>query len=280
MGTYLSSPDRRRERENGINFWTSSMRGWRVSMEDQHIADPDFGEDMALYAVFDGHGGPKVSEFCQRNFGRVLKSQPAFVQGRYEAALEGAFLEVDRLLTQSPQNVFSFQSGCTTLVVLRVGRRLYVANAGDSRCLIFRSDGQILQMNIEHKPYLPEEFARISNAGGLVVNGRINENLNLSRAIGDLDYKRNETLPPEQQMISALPEVVVKDLEPEDEFMLLGCDGVYEVLTDVSLREVVYENMTQSNGDAALDEIFDRTLSAAQTSFSGKDNMSAILVKL
>ena len=49
-------------------------------------------------------------------------------------------------------------------------------------------------MNLEHKPTLSMELKRITNAGGFVVNGRVNENLNLSRALGDLWYKMNKEL--------------------------------------------------------------------------------------
>lgn len=49
-------------------------------------------------------------------------------------------------------------------------------------------------MNQEHKPEDEEEYNRIMNAGCFVVNKRINETLNLSRALGDLIFKRNKEL--------------------------------------------------------------------------------------
>jgi serine/threonine protein phosphatase PrpC len=46
------------------------MQGWRHSMEDAHICNPEFDKNTgaALYAIFDGHGGIEVAIFCERNF--------------------------------------------------------------------------------------------------------------------------------------------------------------------------------------------------------------------
>lgn len=49
-------------------------------------------------------------------------------------------------------------------------------------------------MSVDHKPDLPEESARIKKAGGTISDGRVNGNLNLSRALGDLEYKTNKNL--------------------------------------------------------------------------------------
>jgi len=62
--------------------------------------------------------------------------------------------------------------------------QLYVANAGDSRCVLCR-DGKAVNMSDDHKPEDPEEQDRIVKAGGRVTcDGRVNGGLNLSRAIG------------------------------------------------------------------------------------------------
>ena len=61
---------------------------------------------------------------------------------------------------------------------------LYVANAGDSRCVVCR-DGEAIEMSFDHKPEDEPEMNRIVKAGGKVTpDGRVNGGLNLSRAIG------------------------------------------------------------------------------------------------
>ena len=71
-------------------------------------------------------------------------------------------------------------------------------------------------MSIDHKPDMPEEKARIEKAGGFVSEGRVNGNLNLSRALGDLEYKSDKKLNEEEQLIIAVPEVKSIELGPGD----------------------------------------------------------------
>lgn len=88
-------------------------------------------------------------------------------------------------------------AGTTAVVAVISGDKLICANAGDSRCVLGRG-GSAVDMSIDHKPDMEEERARIYNAGAVIVEGRVNGNINLSRSIGDLEYKENPNLPPEQ----------------------------------------------------------------------------------
>lgn len=272
-------------------FWKSEMQGWRITMEDSFVADLTYAEDSSLFCIFDGHGGDEVARFCASHFPVEFKLNKQFASKNYKSALTETFLKMDEMLQTENgiKELLSFQknrtnnrvySGCTALVIFITGGLLYVANAGDSRCLLFRKNGDIYVMNEEHKPGNSEEGARISKAGGIVLNGRINEILNLSRALGDLEYKQNFLLPPEDQIISGVPDVVVKNIDSDDLFMLIGCDGVYERLSDMNLRNIVLDGW--ENGfemQDVLDSILDQTCSPDFNQLSGGyDNMSAILV--
>lgn len=86
------------------------------------------------------------------------------------------------------------QAGCTAVVALLQRDMLFVANAGDSRAVISRSN-KAVALSYDHKPAQVSERERIVAAGGFLseIGGvcRVNGNLNLSRAIGDLRYKMN-----------------------------------------------------------------------------------------
>lgn len=69
------------------------------------------------------------------------------------------------------------------------------------------------------------EKARICAAGGFVDFGRVNGNLALSRAIGDFEFKKSADLSPEQQIVTAFPDVVSHNISDDDEFLVIACDG-------------------------------------------------------
>lgn len=84
-------------------------------------------------------------------------------------------------------------TGCTACVVLITENEIYCANAGDSRCVVSK-DGRAIEMSVDHKPEMPSEKARIERAGGFVEDNRVKGILNLSRSLGDLEYKLEENI--------------------------------------------------------------------------------------
>ena len=61
--------------------------------------------------------------------------------------------------------------------------------------------------------------------------GRVNGRLALSRALGDFEYKQNDLLPKHQQAVTAFPDVRVEPITIDTQFVLLACDGVWDVVT-------------------------------------------------
>ena len=117
--------------------------------------------------------------------------------------------------------------GCTANVALIAGNKITVANTGDSRSVLSRN-GKVIELSKDHKPEDPSELSRIEAAGAKVEKGRINSHLNLSRCLGDLHYKRNKDLPPNRQAVIAEPDIRSEELCKDDEFLFIGCDGVWE----------------------------------------------------
>ena len=92
------------------------------------------------------------------------------------------------------------------------------------------ANGKAKDLSIDHKPDLPTEKRRVERAGAIVEEGRVNGVIAISRAIGDWEYK-NEKFNPEDNAVSAYPEVTVETLKPEHDFMILACDGIWDCLT-------------------------------------------------
>jgi protein phosphatase 1G len=173
-------------------------------------------------------------------------------------------------------------SGCTAVVAMLRGKDLYVANAGDSRCVVCRA-GKAFDMSADHKPEDELEKERINKAGGRVTNdGRVNGGLNLSRALGDHVYKRNEKLPPQEQMITALPDIRSISLNEEDEFMVLACDGIWNSMSSQDVVNFVKERLDAgiSKLSSISEEMFEFCLAPDTTGDgTGCDNMTCIVIR-
>ena len=156
----------------------------------------------------------------------------------------------------------AMMTGCTASVCVidEENKKIWFANAGDSRSVICKN-GIAYPMSIDHKPDLEVEKNRIYKADGFVNEGRVKGNLNLSRSLGDMEYKQNTKLGPEDQMITANPDIVCENLTPDVDFIILACDGVWDCLTNQEICDIVSERFKKEpNGriSKVIEEIFDR----------------------
>jgi protein phosphatase 1G len=179
------------------------------------------------------------------------------------------------------------QAGCTALVAVVSGTDVWVANAGDSRAVLCTAAGAAVALSSDHKPGEPGEAARIRAAGGFVaaVGGvaRVNGSLALSRAIGDLAFKDPAHSPP-AQVITAEPDVRHFSLSEGDAFLLLACDGVWDVLGNQEAVDVARRALEGEAGSpaAAAEALLDACLSPDPrlSRGAGCDNMTAAVVVL
>ena len=136
--------------------------------------------------------------------------------------------------------------GCTSNVVYidKSKKKIFVANAGDSRCVMGKN-GKAVEMSIDHKPESQTEIDRITKSGSTISEGRVDGNLNLTRSLGDLKYKQREHLKPEEQAITANPDTYEFELEKGVDFILMGCDGIWEKKSNEEAVEWTYEQISK-----------------------------------
>lgn len=170
-------------------------------------------------------------------------------------------------------------SGCTATTAIVTNDRIYVANSGDSRTII-GVKGIAKPLSFDHKPQNEGERARIVAAGGFVESDRVNGNLALSRAIGDFDFKRSVTRPPEEQIVTAFPDVMEHQISPDDEFLVLACDGIWDCMHSQTVIEFVRRGIADKQKLAYICEnIMDHCLApASDMSGIGCDNMTILIV--
>jgi len=187
-------------------------------------------------------------------------------------------------------------AGCTAVCVVITDTYVVCANAGDSRAVLSRA-GRSVALSRDHKPNDRSERRRIMAAGGTIkeittagrdgrssrTQYRVNGDLNLSRAIGDLRHKTRSDLRPEQQVICATPDVYFEVREPDDEFLVLACDGVWDVRTNTQVCDEVREGLRAGRTlkeitEALLDGCISHDPKATQG--LGADNMTIVVAKM
>jgi len=137
------------------------------------------------------------------------------------------------------------------------------------------------------------ERARIESAGGRVVHQlvgshvlhRVNGDLSLSRSIGDLRYKKNAWLAPEEQIICSTPDIRTFRRRPNDEFMVIACDGVWDVLSSQEVVDCIRPQVGGLLGGSVkpsqvAESLLDKCLSPnpQQANGIGGDNMTLLVV--
>jgi protein phosphatase 2C family protein 2/3 len=242
----------------------------------------------------------------------MLKGLDSFKNGQYEQALIDIYVKIDATLQSDPATKkklatykkaadpgaamfargggddIAMGTGCTAVSAIVTPTKIYVGNSGDSRIVVGVKNGsgiKAVPLSEDHKPDNPGEKARIERAGGFVEENRVKGVLNLSRSLGDLEYKQDPKKPPADQMITCVPEMMNHDINNETSFMLLACDGIWDCLTNQQAIDLMHERLQVKKPTEKLSgivaDMFDRIIapSVAASGGLGCDNMTAILVQ-
>lgn len=292
MGNFLDSPKTEKETENvttstGIDIGATGMQGWRLEMEDEHIAtDIPSRPDHTFLAVFDGHGGAGAAHYAGAHMVSTLESVPSwklYLKGGPSTdpscigqAMKEAFIKLDADIRKHQDRTPGDRSGCTSVTAIVTPTHIICANAGDSRC-VMGTNGSAKFLSEDHKPYNPLERARIEKAGGYVNYDRVDGDLAVSRALGDFQYKRKDDNNPEEQKVSPYPDITIHERTEKDEILILACDGLWDVMTNEEAINTAYEILQSGENSMGLvaEEMIDLALDKGS-----RDNISCVVARL
>lgn len=169
-------------------------------------------------------------------------------------------------------------TGCTACVcaIDHSKRKIYYANAGDSRVVICKNK-IAHQMSKDHKADIEAEKNRILKAEGWINEGRILGNLNMSRSIGDLEYKQKKNFKPEEQMITAYPEVIEENITDACEFIILGCYGIWDCMTNQEACDYIKSKLEDEKPlSKIIEELMDSIL--AEDIYNGNLSLLSLFI--
>jgi serine/threonine protein phosphatase PrpC len=204
-----------------------------------------FEGQYSIYAVFDGHGqkGHDISNFVKENLPKLLVRDNRFQTPEMPKLLVDTFRKTQALISTADRmkKLSAQMSGTTATVCVHdhAKNKVTMAHVADSTAVLGKMNGkkelEAVQLTRDHKPNLKDERARIEKNGGRVVfdgyaNHRIYAKnarypgLNMSRCLGDL-------MGHQDCGITAEPDVLERDITPDDQVLLLCSDGVWEFIT-------------------------------------------------
>jgi len=205
-----------------------------------------------FFAVYDGHGGNGCSLYLKNN---LHKNISEFSVKGLKKAIE---LTENNFLTSkavdSNYNLLDTSGSCGVILLIKKNKCI-IANIGDSRLVMFKNKKVVFSTS-DHKPNTYIEKHRIESSGGSVYqttaaipiyqNGKLIEipwrvcpgGLSVSRTFGDIESK-DERFGGKKGVVVALPDTSEFVLNDEYNFIVIGCDGIFDVLSNGEIIECI-----------------------------------------
>nr|XP_042714704.1 integrin-linked kinase-associated serine/threonine phosphatase 2C isoform X3 [Chrysemys picta bellii] len=291
----------------GLKGYMAERKGEREEMQDAHVILNDITEEcrplppqitrVSYFAVFDGHGGVRASKFAAQNLHQNLirkfpKGEVVSVEKTVKRCLLDSFKHTDEeFLKQASSQKPAWKDGSTATCVLAVDNILYIANLGDSRGFLsaqailcrYNQESQkhtALSLSKEHNPTQYEERMRIQKAGGNVRDGRVLGVLEVSRSIGDGQYKRSGVI--------SVPDIKRCQLTHNDRFIMLACDGLFKVFSPEEAVNFILscledKNIQTREGKLAADARYEAAcnrLANKAVQRGSADNVTVVVVRI
>ncbi|CDW75013.1 protein phosphatase 2c containing protein [Stylonychia lemnae] len=243
-------------------FGTNSSRGnTRDYNEDRFIVKENASmpdkcsaiqswKKINLYAVLDGHGGDQCVDYVKEHLFKEITKDQNFTEGNFKQSLSQACNRIEKNFFEKIENAFNEEkesdydakidkSGTCATILMFINRVCYIGQIGDGRCVVSKDLSQnIMQVTRDHKPNDPIEKERIVSNGGSVysvIPGR----LSVARTIGDIESKIAK-YGGKSGVIVSQPDVHSLKINDNFDFMIIGCDGIFDSLDNDYLVRLVW----------------------------------------
>ena len=254
----------------GVNTYQGIVRNYNedrvsiiINMNKPKNYNKKSWPKISFFGIYDGHGGEGCSEYLRDNLHKLICNDNEYFPDNIPEAIKLGFQKAENDFLNNyalnEKKEIIDRSGSCAVIILLIDKKVYIANAGDSRCLVSMENGKkFIEVTKDHKPNSPNELKRIKRYGGdiyqtetvinnvnnLDINGKILKGpyrvlpgrLSVSRTIGDVEAKL-EKYGGNPNVIISEPEIFYYDLTKNDiDFFILGCDGIFD---QISSNEVL-----------------------------------------
>ncbi|GAB2228233.1 hypothetical protein Droror1_Dr00010063 [Drosera rotundifolia] len=192
-----------------------------VVAKTQHIS----GNEVGLYAKFDGHSGKYVAEYLQNHLFENILSEDNFWTDP-ETAVKKAYKATDEEILD---RVVGSRGGSTAVTAMLINRdKLLVAKVGDSRGILCKRRA-VEQVTVDHEPEKEDEKEHVEIKGGCNIP-RVDGQLAMTRAFGDGKLKDH---------ITSEPDVRVEHIDEDAKFIVLASDVVWKVMSNEDVCDCI-----------------------------------------
>ena len=240
--------------------------------EDRIIFNKDIRGRNIFAGVYDGHGGNLTSEFISQNilpFYINTVSQSTNIAERLQLTYQKLEQEFFNYFKKIQGQDISGSTACTLLLTPNT---IYLANTGDSRCILSES-GKALALTVDHKPNDPVEHMRIKeNKERITYTGvyRIG-GLAVSRVIGDFHIKKDV------KSVIYRPDIFMAKRNEYQDFIVLATDGLYDVMTNQEIVTFIHKQMKNTTN---LDMVAKKLVDYSTNIKRSMDDVSVIIILL
>ncbi|KAL8144984.1 putative protein phosphatase 2C 39 [Apium graveolens] len=218
--------------------------------------------ELGLFAIYDGHLSHDIPDYLKSHLFENIMSEPDFWT-ETEKAVRRAYHITDKTILDKAADLGRGGSTAVTAILID-GKRLVVANVGDSRAVISKN-GVAKQLSIDHEP--SKERSKIEDRGGFVSNfpgdvPRVDGQLAVARAFGDKSLKKH---------LSSEPDVSVEIITEDTDYLILASDGIWKVLSNQEAVDCIKQVKCPQT---AAKQLTEEALAKKST-----DDISCIVVK-
>ncbi|XP_020995072.1 probable protein phosphatase 2C 39 isoform X2 [Arachis duranensis] len=191
------------------------------------------GYDLGLYAIFDGHSGHDVAKYLQSHLFENILNEPSFWKKPVHAVKKVCKATNVEIL----ENIADLRGGSTAVAAILIdGVKLLVANVGDSRAISCKN-GIAKPITADHEPEKEKDL--VETRGGCVFTRpgsipRVDGQLAMTRAFGDGKLKEH---------ITAEPDVMIRKIDDDTDFIILASDGLWKVMTNQDACDCIKDDV-------------------------------------